>query len=62
MGAPVATKKDTLFDWQMENDGVKSIDRFGGVEALLESFGTDPKTVCCLKWLLGGSILLKELL
>ncbi|KAK8810009.1 hypothetical protein WA538_003561 [Blastocystis sp. DL] len=42
LGAPTASKKDTLFDWQMENDGVKSIDRFGGLAALLKTFGTDP--------------------
>ena len=35
-----------MFDWQMENDGVKSIDRFGGLAALLKTFGTDPNNVC----------------
>ena len=45
LGAPTATKKDSLFDWQMENEGIKSIDRFGGVEELLKTLGTDPKSV-----------------
>ena len=45
LGAPTATKKDSLFDWQMENEGIKSIDRFGGVEELLKTLGTDSKNV-----------------
>ena len=47
LGEPTASKKDALFDWHMENAGVKSIDRFGGISALLESLGTDPKNVKC---------------
>lgn len=45
LGAPTAAKKDSLFDWQMENDGARSVERFGRVEGLLKCFGTDPKVV-----------------
>ena len=44
-GAPTATKKDALFDWQYENDGKDTVDRFGGVQKLIENFGTDEKKV-----------------
>ena len=41
LGAPTATKKDALFDWQFENDGKDTVARFGGVQKLMENFGTD---------------------
>ena len=46
LSAPSASKKDSLFDWQFENDGAKSIDRFGGIDKLMTSLGTDPHKVC----------------
>ncbi|CBK22013.2 uncharacterized protein [Blastocystis hominis] len=46
--APSAGKTDCLFDWQFENDGAKSINRFGGIEHLMKTLGTDPKKVGCV--------------
>ena len=43
--APSASKKDSLFDWQFENDGANTLNRFGGVEKLMASLGTDPNKV-----------------
>lgn len=48
LGAPTATNKDSLFDWQNENKGGKSIERFGGIDALLKSLGTSKKEVRCV--------------
>ena len=45
LGAPTAEKKDALFDWQFENDGKDTVARFGGVQKLMENFGTDEKKV-----------------
>lgn len=45
--APSAGKTDCLFDWQFENEGAKSINRFGGIEHLMKTLGTDPKKVSC---------------
>lgn len=44
--APSASKKDALFDWQFENEGNKSIERFGGINELMKTLGTDEKSVC----------------
>lgn len=43
--APSATKKDALFDWQFENQGNKTIERFGGIENLMKTLGTNEKDV-----------------
>lgn len=49
LSAPSASKKDSLFDWQFENDGAKSIDRFGGIDKLMTSLGTDPQKVSVIR-------------
>ncbi len=41
LGAPVADKKDSLFDWQMENKGAKTLDDFGGVESIATTLGSN---------------------
>ena len=46
--APSASKKDALFDWQFENEGNKSIERFGGIKELMKTLGTDEKNVCLI--------------
>lgn len=48
--APSAGKTDCLFDWQFENEGAKSINRFGGIEKLMQTLGTNPKTVGIVNW------------
>ena len=45
LGAPTASKKDSLFDWQKENLGGKSIEKFGGIDALLKTLGTSLSSV-----------------
>ena len=45
LGAPTATNKDALFDWQFENAGKDTVSKFGGVKKLMENFGTDEKNV-----------------
>ena len=51
MGAPTASKKDALFDWQMENDGPKTVDAFGGVKGIVASLGSNIETVALLRGL-----------
>ena len=46
--APSATKKDALFDWQFEDQGNKTIERFGGIENLMKTLGTNEKDVSYL--------------
>ena len=41
----MAEKKDSLFDWQMENDGPKTLERFGGVHGIIKSLGSDSEKV-----------------
>ncbi|KAK8811361.1 hypothetical protein WA158_003095 [Blastocystis sp. Blastoise] len=41
LGAPQADIKDSLFDWQLENKGAKTLDAFGGVKGLAACFGTN---------------------
>lgn len=50
LGAPTAGKKDSLFDWQMENAGSSTVERFGGVNGIAKTLGTSLQTVslCCL--------------
>ena len=48
LGAPTAQNKDSLFDWQMEGDGPKTVDRFGGVNKLVESLHSNVETVSFL--------------
>lgn len=41
LSCPDADNKDSLFDWQMENRGAETIEKFGGLEFIAESLGTD---------------------
>ena len=45
LGAPTAENKNTLFDWQLENEGPKALERFGGVEGLVASLGSNVEKV-----------------
>ena len=45
LGAPTAENKGALFDWQMENDGPKSVDNFGGLEHIVKVLGSNIETV-----------------
>ena len=37
--------KDSLFDWQMEGDGPKTVERFGGVSNLVKALHSNIETV-----------------
>lgn len=41
LSAPDAEHKANLFDWQMENAGAKTIEKFGGLNHLAQTLGTD---------------------
>ena len=45
LGAPTADNKDTLFDWQMENAGPKTVENFGGIDALVAGLQSNMETV-----------------
>ena len=45
LGAPTAENKNSLFDWQLENEGPKSLERFGGVDGLVASLGSNIEKV-----------------
>lgn len=45
LGAPTAQVKDSLFDWQMEGDGPKTVERFGGIDAIVKKLHTNTETV-----------------
>ena len=45
LGAPTAQMKDSLFDWQMEGDGPKTVERFGGISNLVKALHSNIETV-----------------
>ena len=45
LGAPTAENKRAMFDWQMENDGPKSLDNYGGIDAIVKALGSNIETV-----------------
>ena len=45
LGAPTADNKETLFDWQMENAGPKTVENFGGINALVAGLQSNMETV-----------------
>lgn len=45
MGAPTAENKNSLFDWQLENNGAKTLDQFGGVDGLVAALNSNIENV-----------------